>query len=126
VGTSGIPRGGYEPDRNNWAPRIGLAWSPGQSGTVLRAGYGLYYDQGALATGEGLYFNAPYFDFKLYFPLEQLPLTLYDPFPELPVALPSSALAFQSLRTAYAQHWSFESARDRTQTVLRCLCRIRD
>ena len=81
VGTNGIPRGGYGPDRNNWAPRIGLAWRPGQRGTVLRAGYGLYYDQGALATGEGLYFNAPYFDFKLYFPLAQLPLTLYDPFP---------------------------------------------
>jgi outer membrane receptor protein involved in Fe transport len=109
VGTNGIPRGGYEPDRNNWAPRIGMAWSPGQGRTVLRAGYGLYYDQGALATGEGLYFNAPYFDFKLYFPLEQLPLTLYDPFPQnFPIALPSSAFTFQrNLRTAYTQHWSF-------------------
>jgi hypothetical protein len=109
VGTNGIPRSGYEPDRNNWAPRIGLAWRPGDRGTVLRAGYGLYYDQAALATGEGLYFNAPYFDFKLYFSLEQLPLTLFDPFPRnFPFALPSSALAFQrDLRTAYTQQWSF-------------------
>jgi hypothetical protein len=76
---------------------------------VLRAGYGLYYDRPALATGEGLYFNAPYFDFKLYFPLEQLPLTLFDPFPRnFPVALPSSALAFQrDLRAAYTQQWNF-------------------
>ena len=81
---------------------------------MLRAGYGVYYDQSALASGEGLYFNAPYFDFKLYFPLEQLPLTLYDPFPQnFPVALPSSALAFQrDLRTAYAQHWSFGVQRE--------------
>ena len=114
VGTNGIPRSGYEPDRDNWAPRIALAWHPGQRGTVLRAGYGLYYDQSALATGEGLYFNAPYFDFKLYFPLEQLRLTLYDPFPRnFPVALPSSALAFQrDLRTAYTQHWSFGLQRE--------------
>ena len=28
VGQQGIPRGGYEPDRNNFAPRIGLSWSP--------------------------------------------------------------------------------------------------
>jgi hypothetical protein len=76
---------------------------------VLRAGYGLYYDQSALATGEGLYFNAPYFDFKLYFPLEQFPLTLFDPFPRnFPFALPSSAFAFQrDLRTPYTQQWSF-------------------
>ena len=101
VGAHGTPRGGYQPDRNNWAPRIGLAWRPGQRQTALRAGYGIYYDQSALATGEGLYFNAPYFDFKLYYSLPTLPLTLSDPFPKnFPVTLPSSALAFQqNLRT---------------------------
>ncbi len=38
----------YEPDRNNFAPRIGFAWSPNffeNRETVIRAGYGLYYDQ---------------------------------------------------------------------------------
>jgi hypothetical protein len=44
-------RGGriFEPDRNNVAPRISLAWSPNFFGrdraTVFRAGYGLFYDQ---------------------------------------------------------------------------------
>jgi hypothetical protein len=81
---------------------------------VVRTGYGFYYDQSALATGEGLYFNAPYFVFNLYFPLEQLPLGLGDPFPRnFPVALPASALAFQrDLRAAYAQHWSFHIQRE--------------
>jgi hypothetical protein len=33
-------------DRNNFAPRIGFAWNPdGDSKTVLRAGYGIYYGQ---------------------------------------------------------------------------------
>jgi hypothetical protein len=109
VGTGGVPRGGYAADRNNWAPRLGLAWRPGEKGTVLRAGAGIYYDQSALATGEGLYFNAPYYDLRLYFPLGPAPLLLSDPFPRnFPMALPSSALAFQrNLRTAYTAQWNF-------------------
>lgn len=39
----------FDPDRNNFAPRVGLAYSPHLFGpdraTVIRAGYGLYYDQ---------------------------------------------------------------------------------
>jgi hypothetical protein len=109
LGTGGTPRGGYEPDRNNLAPRVGLAWRPGQRKTVVRAGYGFYYDQSSLATGESLYFSAPYFDFKLFFSLDPTaPITLSDPFPRnFPIALPSSALAYQrDLRTAYTQHWN--------------------
>jgi hypothetical protein len=115
VGTRGVPRSGYQPDRNNFAPRIGLAWTPGAEGkTVLRAGYGIYYDQSALAPGEALYFNAPYFDFNLYFSLPGLPLSLNDPFPSFfPVPLPDSALAIQrDLRTAYMQHWSLSLQRE--------------
>jgi carboxypeptidase family protein len=33
----------YEPDRNNFSPHLGLAWSPGGN-TAVRAGYGIYYD----------------------------------------------------------------------------------
>jgi hypothetical protein len=109
VGTNGIPRGGYTADRNNFAPRIGVAWRPGRKGTVLRAGYGIAYDQSALATGEGLYFNAPYYVLNLYYSFAQFPLSLSDPFPRnYPLAMPSSALAFQrDLRTPYVQQWSF-------------------
>ena len=42
----GIPR-----DYNNVGPRIGLAWDPAGNGkTVIRAGYGLFYDHPLLAT----------------------------------------------------------------------------
>ena len=41
-------KGIFDPDRNNFAPRLGLAYAHnffGQQTTVLRAGYGLFYDQ---------------------------------------------------------------------------------
>jgi len=39
----------FDPDRNNFAPRLGLAYSPDWFGrertSVIRAGYGIFYDQ---------------------------------------------------------------------------------
>ena len=36
-----MPRAGYEPDWNNFAPRLGFALTL-KEGTVLRTGYGVY------------------------------------------------------------------------------------
>ncbi len=109
VGTGGVPRGGYAPDRNNVAPRAGIAWDvDGRGDTVVRAGFGLYYDQAALAPSEGLYFNPPYFDLRLYFPLPGLPLTLANPFPaQFPFAVPPSATTYQrDFQTASVSQWN--------------------
>lgn len=110
VGTGGMPRGGYEPDRDNLAPRVGAAWTLDRSAhTILRSGYGIYYNQGALATSEGLYFNPPYFNLGVYFPAPGLPpLTLSDPFPAaFPIPVPQSATAYQrDLQTPRMEHWN--------------------
>jgi len=39
----GRPQGLFQPDRNNWAPRVGAAWTRGR--TTLRASYGIFYDR---------------------------------------------------------------------------------
>jgi hypothetical protein len=112
VGSGGMPRGGYEPDRNNWAPRVGVAWTLGE--TVIRGGYGMYFNQGALATGEGLYFNPPYFNIRINVPYPDIPpVTLQDPFPAAhPVILPNSATAYQrDLQMPRLDHWSLSVQR---------------
>ena len=110
VGTGGMPRGGFEADRNNISPRVGLAWTLDEDAQwVARAGYGTYYNQGALATSEGLFFNPPYFNLGVYFPAPGLPpLTVYDPFPSnFPVFIPQSATAYQrDLQTPWMEHWN--------------------
>ena len=54
-GDPGVPRGTYETDKNNFAPRVGLAWDPTGTGrSSLRAAWGIFYD--ALA-GQGDFFQ---------------------------------------------------------------------
>jgi hypothetical protein len=110
LGEGGFPRGGYHPDYRDFAPQIGLAWSPGGRGTTaVRAAYGIHYDQSSLAPGEGLYFSAPYYNFNLYYPVQGLVnLSLANPFPsDFPFPYPGSAIAFQrDLRTPNVQQWN--------------------
>jgi hypothetical protein len=91
----------FPTDRNNFAPRLGLAWSPLQN-TVVRGGYGLFY-------------NAPEMDF--------IGLTRFNPpnlrtlsafRPQMPnllgrarEALPSGLVVPEpNSRTSYAQHFN--------------------
>jgi outer membrane receptor protein involved in Fe transport len=54
-GDPGIPRGTYETDRNNIAPRVGLTWDPfGDTRTAVRAAWGLFYDA---LPGQGDFFQ---------------------------------------------------------------------
>lgn len=52
----------YSPDRNNFAPRLGVIYDPGGEGrTVIRAGYGIYYIPMAAESvyQGGLFANVP-------------------------------------------------------------------
>ncbi len=49
-----------EPDTNNWAPRVGFAWSA-TTKTVVRGGYGIFYNHSNRMGREGLLgFNPPF------------------------------------------------------------------
>ncbi len=48
-GTPGLPNSLIRPDRDGWAPRGGLAWKPSSKhSTLVRLGYGIYYNPTAL------------------------------------------------------------------------------
>jgi hypothetical protein len=76
VGEPGIPKGLYPTDKNNFAPRIGLAWDPfGNGRTAVRAGYGIFYQptpQHLSAFGTN---NAPFI-----LPLATVPHSFSDPY----------------------------------------------
>jgi Carboxypeptidase regulatory-like domain len=109
VGTGGLSRGGYDTDRSNWAPRLGAAWTvDAAETTIVRGAYGIHYIQSALAPSEGLYFNAPYFDFTAYFTSPLGLVTLTDPFPAgFPIPTPNPALGIQpDLATPYLHEFN--------------------
>ncbi len=112
VGKNGLPRAGYEGDKNNVAPRVGFAWTLDDK-TVLRSSYGIFYDQSALAPGEALYFNPPYYELNFNIPSQTSLITLQNPFPNTTSAFfPKSVLAIQrDFRTAYFQHWNMSVQR---------------
>ena len=75
-----FPRSLVKPDRNNFSPRIGLAWRLTNQ-TVLRAGYGVNYNGSAYATIAALLANQPPFSqtqTNIYSAV--LPLTLQNGF----------------------------------------------
>jgi outer membrane receptor protein involved in Fe transport len=107
VGTNGITRSGIYPDYNNFAPRLGVAWSPAQN-WVVRAGYGIFYDSGMFVVPSSLYFNPPEFNLALYFQNAVTPVSLADPFPSGLGYIPPPTLAVLNpdMVTPYIQQWN--------------------
>jgi len=59
------PKSLYHADRNNFGPRVGVAWQP-LPGIVARGGYGIFYD--TLAVGDSLFLlglNPPFVHFDV-------------------------------------------------------------
>src|SRR6266699_1510646 len=119
AGQDGASRALYSPDKNNFGPRFGFAFRPEATGkTVLRGGYGIFYDLAAV--GNDLFFvrNGAPFQKPETFAAGPSPndLTLSDPFPSsdsLRSLLLNRSPIFDSpaidphFRDAYVQHWNF-------------------
>ena len=113
VGTNGVSRSGLSPDTNNLAPRVGFSWKAAEH-TVVRGGYGVFYDSSMLTVNTAQYFNPPEFNLRVFVPSAQGLLSLANPFPLSAGFVPPATLSVLSpdLVNGYLQHWNVAIERD--------------
>jgi hypothetical protein len=111
VGTGGIPRSGIRSNPAGFAPRVGFSWAVTPK-TVVRGGYGVYYDAGMLVVNSSLYFNPPYFNIRISYPTEDSLVRLADPFPASIIPPASLNTLAPDLSPAYIQSWNLNIQRE--------------
>jgi hypothetical protein len=112
VGTANLGDSLYKTPTKNFAPRVGFAYRIGKNDrTVVRGGYGIFYDQ--LVVGNGEYQNyglgPPYVLVTNYTnTTSYAPATWNNPFPQGVSAGSISPFGINpNLPTPYRQQWSF-------------------
>ncbi|HXH66823.1 MAG TPA: TonB-dependent receptor [Candidatus Limnocylindrales bacterium] len=102
------------PDRNNFAPRIGIAWKPNQK-TVVRAGYGINYNlaqYGAII--QNFAFQPPFANTATNSTdvtglVGPTPLTLVNGFPAAPQSVVTNNFALNpDYALGYVQIWNLD------------------
>lgn len=109
VGVNGVSSSGLDRDLNNFAPRLGVSWDvTGQGRTILRGGYGIFYDAGTLIENSALYFNPPYYTLQVFVPSAAALLRIENPFPTARGITPLTSVntVDPHFRTAYAHQTS--------------------
>ena len=113
AGVGRVPRGLFDPDRNNVQPRAGFAYSLSEK-TVVRGGYGLYYSyRSQLGSQNGFFVTTPYVagDLNGRVGVPELGVnTLANPFPNGPTPAPGSS---QGLLTQVGRAISFDDPGNR-------------
>jgi len=123
--TPGFYQGHYgsglmNPDRNNFAPRIGIAWKPFGNKTVVRAGYGINYNLGQYSSiVQSLAAQPPFAVTQTNAAPATGPstFTLANGFPAS-AAIRNNYGIDPNYRTAYVQLWNLNIQREITSTLL--------
>lgn len=107
----GVTMGLFRPDRNNFAPRFGFAYSPFRLGgrqTVFRGGYGIYYNMPQLQIYTLMGNNPPASLTESFNVAGGQRLTLANGFPGSGTLPPYPALLpiSDDFRAAYVQSWT--------------------
>jgi hypothetical protein len=97
------------PDRNNFAPRLGLAWKPLRN-TVVRAGYGINYNTSAYQSiVQNMAFQPPFSNTATNTQSPTTPLTLQNGFPPVPPGSISNNFGVDpNYRLGYVQIWNLD------------------
>jgi Carboxypeptidase regulatory-like domain/TonB-dependent Receptor Plug Domain len=108
----GYPRSLINNDNNDFAPRLGFAWSPGgQQRFVVRSGYGWFYQRETSNSWEDLSINPPFINqtsFNLD-PSQVGSFSLQNPFALAP-PIPLLVFAMQKdWRDGYVQEWNVDT-----------------
>jgi hypothetical protein len=109
-----------EPDRNNFAPRIGVAWKPFAK-TVVRAGYGIHYNTGQYSSiVQQLAFQPPFSFTQTNIASPETPLTLENGFPVVAPTITTNNFGVdRDYRLGYVQMWNLNIQREiRSDLVL--------
>jgi hypothetical protein len=114
-GQAGLPNALIDSDRDNFAPRVGIAWRPLSKGSlVVRAGYGIYYNTSVYSLIAGNMAQQPPFAETLSVTSSAAsPLTLQDGFTGAAAVSNTSTYAVDPhYRIGYAQTWNLTVQHD--------------
>ncbi|MGH9521806.1 MAG: carboxypeptidase regulatory-like domain-containing protein [Terriglobales bacterium] len=106
------------PDRNNFMPRIGIAWKP-MAKTVVRAGYGIGYNTTAYSgMVQNLAFQPPFTFTETNIGSFAAPLPLQSAFPTLTNVVTNNYAVDRNFRVGYVQMWNLNVQRELTRSLV--------
>ncbi|HVH86076.1 MAG TPA: TonB-dependent receptor, partial [Terriglobales bacterium] len=116
--TGGFPITVVEPDRNNFAPRVGFAWRAMKK-TVVRGGYGINYNTGQYSSiVQNLAFQPPFAFTETNVSSASEVLTLQNGFPPPTASVTNNFAVDKNYKLGYVQIWNLNIQRELTPSLL--------